>query len=269
MWVTEDRATVRVILTGGLLPEAYERLRSAFDEVEGTPGPSSAVNDSRVAFEERDEALPARAFRSQPIVTPAALDLDPFDLDEIDLNELERGDIERAEIERAEIEREIEREERERNALYTFPVDDSPAPSPVGVMDLPEVRFDSGEQLRVMGVIYVGSDPMHNDANGKVVERFAVTDPTHAVDKTHFAMGANLAGLWVEDLFSKNGTSVGVDAESARRCRPLDRVPVAPGERIFFGGVSAVVVDDDRVGLTPGRRVPGRDAPRSNPSARV
>jgi hypothetical protein len=59
-------------------------------------------------------------------------------------------------------------------------------------------------------------------------------------------MGADLAGLWVEDLFSDTGTAVGVDAQSARRARPLERTAVSAGEKIFFGDLSALVLASDR-----------------------
>ena len=232
MWVSEDRATVRVILAGRLLPHVYEQLRSAFDEAEGTSGPSSDVNDSeRGAFEERDEVLPARAFRSQPQLTPLVIDLNALELEE-ELEEIVLREEERA-----------------------------PKPRSVEVMDLPVVEFENGDRLRVMGVIYVGRDPMHTDANGTVVERFAVSDPTGTVSKTHFAMGASLTGLWVEDLFSPTGTAVGFDAQSAQRIKPMERVPVAPRERIFFGDTSAVVLDDDDHAA--------ESFPMSSPSARV
>ena len=85
MWVSEDRATVRVILAGGLLPDVYEQLRSAFDEVECTPGPSSDVNESeRGGFDELDDVLPSRAFRSLPTVTPGVIDLNARSAGEFD-----------------------------------------------------------------------------------------------------------------------------------------------------------------------------------------
>ena len=220
MWISEDRATVRVVLTGGLLPEVYERLRNAFDEIESSLRPSSDFNDAeRITFGANDDALPFRVFRSQPPATPPV----------IDLVALERGEIEQ----RAR-ERDRERD-RERELVAT--------PPPANVLDLPEVRFATGEQVRVMGVVYVGRDPMHTDASGTRVEWLAVADPSGTVSKTHFAMGANLGVLWVEDLFSTEGTFVGVDAASARRVRPLERIPVPAGESIFFGDLSALVLE--------------------------
>ena len=129
------------------------------------------------------------------------------------------------------------------------------------VLDLPEVRFETGEQVRVMGVVYVGRDPMHHDANGRAIEWLAVDDPTGTVAKTHFAMGANLAGLWVEDLFSTTGTAVGVDAHSARRLRALGTHPVPAGETIFSVNCRLVLADDDRAAVE-------RTVPLSSPSAR-
>ncbi|HEY5011242.1 MAG TPA: hypothetical protein VIK61_00865 [Acidimicrobiia bacterium] len=219
MWITEDRATVRVILAGGLLPDVYERVLGAFDEIEQTTGPSSEVNDPERAAFTGDDQLSARVFRSAPRVPPAVIDLNA-----------------------------LQREEAEANAKtevdpFTSPT--PPAPLPVIVMDLPEVRFETGEHVRVMGVVYVGRDPMHVDANGKEVEWLAITDATGAVGKTHFAMGANLQGLWIEDLFSATGTAVGVDARSARKIKPLERVQVAIGETIFFGDLSALVLEHD------------------------
>ena len=218
MWVNEDRATVRVILTGGLLPEVFEQLCGAFDAAEDTVGPSTAVNESeRTTFDRKDDVLPARTFRSQPVTKPVVIDLNA--------HEREDGDL---------------------RADLTSAIGDA------AVLDLPAVRFENGEEVRVMGVVYVGRDPMQTDASGKVVERFVVSDPTGTVAKTHFAMGASLTGLWVEDLYSANGTSVGVDASSARRVRPLERIAVAINERIFFGDLSAVVLP---VGDHAGQRV--------------
>jgi hypothetical protein len=213
MWVSEDRATVRVVLAGALLAEVYERMCGAFDEVEGTPGPSSEVNDpENAAFDTGDDLLPSRVFRASLTVTPAEIDLTADEPDEIDL---------------------------------VAPV--RPPTPPRAMLDLPEVRFETGEQIRVMGMVYVGRNPMHHDANGRAIEWLAVADPTGTVAKTHFAMGANLGGLWVEDLFSTTGTSVGVDAQNARRVRPLERTPVSAGEKIFFGDLSALVLaGDDR-----------------------
>jgi hypothetical protein len=211
MWVTEDRATVRVILAGGLLPDVFERVCAEFDEVELVTGPSAEVNEpGHAAFDKSDDLRASRVFRAAPPAAPAVIDLVG-----------------------------LEREEAEE---WTFP---TPPPKPVVVMDLPEVRFETGEHVRVMGVVYVGVDPMHIDANGKEVEWLAITDATGTVGKTHFAMGANLAGLWVEDLFSASGTSVGADAESATRIKPLDRVHVPIGDKIFFGALSAVVLPHD------------------------
>jgi hypothetical protein len=207
MWVTEDRATVRVVLAGTLLPAVYERIGNAFDEIEGTSGPSSEVNDSEVAFDNGDDLLASRVFRTSPTLTPTVIDLTADEPDEIDV---------------------------------VKPVL-APTPSST-VLDLPEVRFETGEQIRVMGMVYVGRDPMHHDANGRAIEWLAVDDPTGTVAKTHFAMGANLGGLWVEDLFSTTGTSVGVDAQTARRARPLERTAVFAGEKIFFGDLSAFVL---------------------------
>ena len=221
MWVTEDRATVRVILAGGLLPDVYEQVLGAFDEIEQTAGTSSEVNDPERAAFTGDDQLSARVFRSAPRVPPAV----------IDLNALQREEAEAEAAAKTEVD------------PFTFPT--PPVPPPAIVMDLPEVRFETGEHVRVMGVVYVGRDPMHIDANGNEVEWLAVADATGTVAKTHFAMGANRHGLWVEDLFSATGTAVGVDAQSARKTKPLERVQVAIGETIFFGDLSALVLEHD------------------------
>jgi len=216
MWVSEDRASVRVTLVGGLLADVYERVCQAFDEVEGISGPSCDVNNYEdEAFDMRDDLLAYRAFRRFPTVTrevrPEVIDLTAAERDEID--------------------------------RFDFAAPDrwsSPFPT---VLDLPEVRFETGEQVRVMGVVYVGRDPWHRDANGRAVERLAVDDPTGTVANTHFSMGADRAGLWVEDLFSTTGTMVGVDRQSARRAWPLEHTAVSAGETIFFGDRSARVLE--------------------------
>ena len=138
MWVSEDRATVRVILAGGLLHDVHDLLCSAFDEVESTAAPSSDFNQSERG--ESDDLLPLRAFRSLPVVTPVGQHA-------IDLVALERDEIDRVEID------------------HRVP-DRSPTQRRAPVLDLPEVQFETGEQVRVMGVVYVGRDPWHRDASG-------------------------------------------------------------------------------------------------------
>jgi hypothetical protein len=112
-----------------------------------------------------------------------------------------------------------------------------------------EVHFGTGERIRVRGTVFVGRDPIRIDDTSRIVETLALADPTGTVSKTHFAIGAGQAGLWVEDLHSTNGTAVGTHVETARRLTPGDRVAVTVGQTIFFGDLSADVRagDDDRV----------------------
>lgn len=75
----------------------------------------------------------------------------------------------------------------------------------------------------------------------------AVQDPSMSVSKTHLVIGADVAGAWVMDRGSTNGTMVTLPDGQRIVCLPDQRVRVAPGSVVFFGDLS----------LTVGLSVPG------------
>ncbi|MFB9954256.1 FHA domain-containing protein [Cellulomonas denverensis] len=75
----------------------------------------------------------------------------------------------------------------------------------------------------------------------------AVPDPSMSVSKTHLVIGADVAGAWVMDRGSTNGTMVTLPDGQRIVCLPDQRVRVAPGSVVFFGDLS----------LTVGLSVPG------------
>ncbi len=214
MRVSEERASVRVILTGKLLRDVYLKLQRSFEELEAALVPSSELNETERGGD--DDFLPVRSLRPTLVTERDGL---------IDLVALER----------AESEREPTRRRRRRGADR--------------VLELPEVQFENGDRVRVMGVVFVGRDPVRRDADGRAVEWFRVDGATGAVSETHFALRAHLGEIMVEDQYSATGTLVGSDPQTARRVRPLERVIVPAGDKIFFGDqVAVVVTDDERAG---------------------
>ncbi|MEV7972210.1 RDD family protein [Cellulomonas sp. NPDC089187] len=69
----------------------------------------------------------------------------------------------------------------------------------------------------------------------------AVQDPGMSVSKTHLVLGADVAGAWVMDRGSTNGTLVTLPDGQRIVCLPDQRVRVAPGSVVFFGDLSLTI----------------------------
>ncbi len=103
-----------------------------------------------------------------------------------------------------------------------------------------EIRFDSGVVERVLHSGIVGRNPVRpgGDALSQLI---AIDDPSQSVSKTHFALGIETDGMWVEDRHSINGTVV-IRPDGTRL--PLEggvRSPLRRGDILQFGDRKATI----------------------------
>ena len=79
-------------------------------------------------------------------------------------------------------------------------------PAPI-VPALPPVWIvlDSGMRAELVGVAVLGRAPAAQEGTGEL--EIAIPDPTRSLSRTHVRLGRDVAGVWVEDAFSGNGTS--------------------------------------------------------------
>jgi hypothetical protein len=94
--------------------------------------------------------------------------------------------------------------------------------------------FDDGQRTQIRGAIVVGRDPVHL-AQTSGAELVSVADSTMSVSKTHFAIGPDPSGVWVEDVGSANGTSVAAPSGEEFNLIPGARMAVPVGSTVHFG----------------------------------
>jgi hypothetical protein len=94
--------------------------------------------------------------------------------------------------------------------------------------------FDEGQRTALATPVVVGRSPI---ALARIPNAALVSYPdnTMTVSKTHFAIGPDGAGVWVEDISSSNGTVV-VDPNGAEtQLEPGRRVTTPVGSVVRFG----------------------------------
>ena len=96
------------------------------------------------------------------------------------------------------------------------------------------LTFDDGQKISVDGAVVVGRNPSPV-ASAPGAQLHAISDTTMTVSKTHFAIGVNEAGTWVEDHGSSNGTAIVDSNGSERDVSAGQRVVVPLGASIRFG----------------------------------
>jgi hypothetical protein len=97
-----------------------------------------------------------------------------------------------------------------------------PAPAAPTIV-VPALRLPDGRVVPLIrGTVVVGRNPVASttDARPHLV---TIADDTRTVSKSHFAVGFDDRGLWIEDRHSTNGTSV-----TDRRGRRMDLPPGRP-----------------------------------------
>ena len=96
------------------------------------------------------------------------------------------------------------------------------------------VRLDTGERFEVGALDLIGRDPAAV-AEETVSRLVKVADEHRSVSKTHLAVGADAAGVWVSDRHSTNGSLVQHANGQVTRCLPGERVYLGPGDVVRFG----------------------------------
>ncbi|MFZ0158725.1 MAG: FHA domain-containing protein [Kineosporiaceae bacterium] len=96
------------------------------------------------------------------------------------------------------------------------------------------VTVDSGEESVVSRLLIIGRAPSRqpHEAHAALL---TVNDPSLSVSKTHLAIEADGAGLWVVDRNSTNGTWIDEGRGALRPVPPNQRTPVPPGARVLIG----------------------------------
>lgn len=108
------------------------------------------------------------------------------------------------------------------------------APKPPVMAPVWTIRFDTGDALRLSAVTVIGRDPSPGAIDGGV-DVHPLADPSMSVSKSHFAVGPQPDGVWVEDLGSVNGTIVVTEGGFEMSVAPGQRLPILPGTTVRFG----------------------------------
>lgn len=129
-------------------------------------------------------------------------------------------------------------------ARFAPPSSQQPTPAPDGPAALRTgpagwaARLPDGTVLDLDGgPVLIGRNP----APLVGLRAVAVADPGMSVSKTHLVLGADVAGAWVMDRGSTNGTLVTLPDGQRIVCMPDQRVRVAPGSVVFFGDLSLTI----------------------------
>ena len=122
-----------------------------------------------------------------------------------------------------------------------------PAPEPRDVW----LVADTGDRERVDAVLVVGRAPTAEQSGQRAV---TVADPDRSLSRSHFRVGPDPDGAWVQDAFSSNGTTVRPPGGRPRALEPGVRTPVAAGSSVTAGDRTfTVLAPDPRRPAQPGR----------------
>ncbi len=96
------------------------------------------------------------------------------------------------------------------------------------------VTVDSGEESVISRLLIIGRAPSRQ-AHEDYAALLTVNDPSLSVSKTHVAIEADGAGLWVVDRNSTNGTWIDEGRGALRPVPANQRTPVPAGARVLIG----------------------------------
>jgi hypothetical protein len=105
----------------------------------------------------------------------------------------------------------------------------------------PRVRFGPGQDLPLDVPIVIGRDPALPAGYPGDAQLCAASDPGRQVSKTHLALFARAGQVFVEDLFSTNGTKVVEPGGRIAEVPPGTALPVPIGARVRFGSLEVEV----------------------------
>lgn len=98
--------------------------------------------------------------------------------------------------------------------------------------------FDSGEKEAVIGTTVIGRAPVTMSPSERAV---TVEDSTRSLSRTHLRLGPAPGGVWVEDAFSANGTSVTLPDGSVFELERGNRQAVPIGATLRAGERSITI----------------------------
>jgi hypothetical protein len=107
----------------------------------------------------------------------------------------------------------------------------SATPAPVAVL---RIRLDDGRDFQLDRSVLVGRNPV-GQAGEQQAQLLAVDDPGRSISKTHLHLLTDVAGIWVTDRNSTNGSAI--TTPDGRRAPLQPGVPsfVTPGSSVHFG----------------------------------
>lgn len=108
-----------------------------------------------------------------------------------------------------------------------------PAVPPVAARLPVWIVLDSGARAEVRGVVVLGRAPASSGAPDEIA--LAVPDSTRSLSRTHARVGLDEAGVWVEDLFSANGSAITTPDGRTEELPRGQRVHVASGTVLAMG----------------------------------
>ncbi|MGO1265914.1 MAG: FHA domain-containing protein, partial [Microbacterium gubbeenense] len=113
------------------------------------------------------------------------------------------------------------------------------APAPVPAVAY-ELEIDSGQRVRVGGLIVLGRAPRAEDVP-QGVSRVAIPDDTRSISKTHLSARPLDDGVEIVDLDSTNGCEI-ERAGQTRAIPPRTPIRAIPGDVVRFGDRSLVII---------------------------
>ncbi|MGO1413737.1 MAG: RDD family protein [Microbacterium gubbeenense] len=113
------------------------------------------------------------------------------------------------------------------------------APAPVPAVAY-ELEIDSGQRVRVGGLIVLGRAPRAEDVP-QGVSRVAIPDDTRSISKTHLSARPLADGVEIIDLDSTNGCEI-ERAGQTRAIPPRTPIRAIPGDVVRFGDRSLVII---------------------------
>ena len=97
------------------------------------------------------------------------------------------------------------------------------------------LRLWSGEDVTLTGFALLGRNPVRRDDEPLPEQVITVPDQRRSVSKTHLSAGVDVAGLWVRDRGSTNGTVITLPDGAQVICAPGQQVRVPVGATVSFG----------------------------------
>jgi len=91
-----------------------------------------------------------------------------------------------------------------------------------------------GQVFAVDDTFIIGRNPA-NSGQGLTGTPVRIKDQYRSISRSHFALGADDHGVWVQDLRSTNGTAVAIEGAAPQKIAAGEKTRCPEGAIIFFG----------------------------------